>query len=109
MNDACPKCQSTELNLFKRPLRLGYQRFRCKKCRCTFNNLKLSSAIRKKLGKLTKRFLIDSFIAKGSSLKVCKQYELILDLFISMLGESREHEKVKEAYEMVSKVGVVSA
>ncbi len=43
------------------------------------------------------------------SLKVRKHNELILDLFISMLGESREHEKVKEAYEMVSKVGVVAA
>jgi hypothetical protein len=42
-------------------------------------------------------------------LKVRKHNELILDLFISMLGESREHEKVKEAYEMVSKVGVVAA
>ncbi len=43
------------------------------------------------------------------SLKVRKHNELILDLFISMLGESREHEKVKEAYEVVSKVGVVAA
>ena len=43
------------------------------------------------------------------SLKVRKHNELILDLFISMLGESREHEKVKVAYEMVSKVGVVAA
>ena len=42
-------------------------------------------------------------------LKVRKHNELILDLFISMLGESREHEKVKEAYEVVSKVGVVAA
>jgi len=43
------------------------------------------------------------------SLKVRKHNELILDLFISMSGESREHEKVKEAYEVVSKVGVVAA
>ena len=43
------------------------------------------------------------------SLKVRKHNELILDLFISMLGESREHETVKEAYEVVSKVGVVAA
>ena len=43
------------------------------------------------------------------SLKVRQHNELILDLFISMLGESREHEKVKEAYEVVSKVGVVAA
>jgi len=42
-------------------------------------------------------------------LKVRKHNELILDLFISMLGESREHEKVKEVYEVVSKVGVVAA
>ena len=37
MSDACPKCQSTELSLLKRPTSLGYQRFRCKRCRCTFN------------------------------------------------------------------------
>ena len=37
MSDACPKCQSTELSLLKRPISLGYQRFRCKRCRCTFN------------------------------------------------------------------------
>jgi transposase-like protein len=37
MSDACPKCQSTGLTLFKRPTSLGYPRFRCKRCRCTFN------------------------------------------------------------------------
>ena len=37
MSDACLKCQSTELSPLNRPTSLGYQRFRCKRCRCTFN------------------------------------------------------------------------
>ena len=37
MSDVCPKCQSTEVSLLKRPTSLGYQRFRCKRCRCIFN------------------------------------------------------------------------
>ena len=37
MSDVCPKCQSTEVSLLKRQTSLGYQRFRCKRCRCTFN------------------------------------------------------------------------
>ncbi len=37
MSDVCPKCQSTEVSLLKRQTSLGYQCFRCKRCRCTFN------------------------------------------------------------------------
>ena len=37
MSDACPKCQSTELSLLDRQTSRGYQRFRYKRCRCTFN------------------------------------------------------------------------
>ena len=37
MSYACPKCQSTELSLLKQLTSIGYTRFRCKSCRCTFN------------------------------------------------------------------------
>lgn len=43
------------------------------------------------------------------SLKVCKHNKLILDRFIVMLGEDRDNEKVREAYEEASKVGMVAA
>jgi len=37
MSYACPKCKSTELSLLKQRTSIGYKRFRCKSCRCTFN------------------------------------------------------------------------
>ena len=37
MSYACPKCKSTELSLLKQRTNIGYKRFRCKNCRCTFN------------------------------------------------------------------------
>ena len=37
MNSVCPKCKSTEVSLLKQRTTLGYQRFRCKVCRGTFN------------------------------------------------------------------------
>ena len=37
MSSGCPKCKSTEVSLLKQRTTLGYQRFRCKVCRGTFN------------------------------------------------------------------------
>ena len=37
MNSVCPKCKSTEVSLLKQRTTLGYQRFRCKIYRGTFN------------------------------------------------------------------------
>ena len=37
MSSGCPKCKSTEVSLLKQCTTLGYQRFRCKVCRGTFN------------------------------------------------------------------------
>ena len=37
MSYACPKCQSTELRRLTQRTSIGYKRFRCKSCRCTFN------------------------------------------------------------------------
>jgi len=37
MSSGCPKCKSTEVSLLKQRTTLGYQRFRCKICRGTFN------------------------------------------------------------------------
>ena len=37
MSSGCPKCKSTEVSLLKQRATLGYQRFRCKVCRGTFN------------------------------------------------------------------------
>ena len=37
MTHQCPTCSSTKIGQLKHRTSLGYQRFRCRECRCSFN------------------------------------------------------------------------
>ena len=67
MSYACPKCQSTELSLLKQRTSIGYKRFRCKICRCTFNERR---------AKLGKSWYVDETYIKVKG-KWCYLYRVI--------------------------------